>query len=754
MLRAGPLFLALTLIAPTTLAQQPAVSLRGRVVDADNDRPLRRAMISLSPRPSATRAVLTDEDGHFAIDLPNLSSAIVVTKAGYASTVIAPDRRVPTRALEVRMRPGAAISGRVVEHGMAAIGARVLARRIDEASNSSPTYQAEVDDLGEYRIVGLPAGQYTVTAFSGPQAVRVTPGAADREPMPAIALGRVPIPFETSRRVAEGRAGHETADVNFTVASLSQPPEAIRSNAWLLKVSESEAGAIAGRVITSSGQPVGGAMVMVSGEYQSRMVVADRNGQFDAGRFRDGDYKIETGKSGYLTPDFRPWPESQTALMVRVGGDRRVHDIDVVLERGGAIAGTVVDGAGEPFQGVVVRALRLRQQEGRTLASAAGWPRLTDDRGRYRLFGLPPGTYMVVGTLAATETHSGRERPQGFAPVYFPATAHVASAQTINVEFGADISGTDLTFAASSTARVVGRALNAAGTPLPGRVELMNSARSGIVAAEPRVARVDHDGAFVLADIPPGDYVLQAIGERGPGVAPEFGSEYITVGEQDTTPLIITTAPGATLDGRFVAEGRSTIPLRAQVLHAAPVDADRSPPDGRGPEGLAVHDDGRFYLTGLYGTMRLTYPAPSGWYLKAMTIGGVDVTDRTFDFGFGDDQFSNTEVVLSNAGARISGTVADASEKRATEFVVVAFSTSRTNWFSGSRYLKRAETGGNGSFEMEGLPPGEYFVAAIDALPRGDWQSPDALDVLVQRAERVTLSERQQQTMTLSLVRR
>jgi hypothetical protein len=338
--------------------------------------------------------------------------------------------------------------------------------------------------------------------------------------------------------------------------------------------------------------------------------------------------------------------------------------------------------------------------------------------------------------------------------VYFPATAHVASAQTINVEFGADISGTDLTFAASSTARVVGRALNAAGTPLPGRVELMNSARSGIVAAEPRVARVGHDGAFVLADIPPGDYVLQAIGERGPGVAPEFGSEYITVGEQDTTPLIITTAPGATLDGRFVAEGRSTIPLRAQVLHAAPVDADRSPPDGRGPEGLAVHDDGRFYLTGLYGTMRLTYPAPSGWYLKAMTIGGVDVTDRTFDFGFGDDQFSNTEVVLSNAGARISGTVADASEKRATEFVVVAFSTSRTNWFSGSRYLKRAETGGNGSFEMEGLPPGEYFVAAIDALPRGDWQSPDALDVLVQRAERVTLSERQQQTMTLSLVRR
>jgi len=194
--------------------------------------------------------------------------------------------------------------------------------------------------------------------------------------------------------------------------------------------------------------------------------------------------------------------------------------------------------------------------------------------------------------------------------------------------------------------------------------------------------------------------------------------------------------------------------LRAQVLHASPSDADRSPPDGRGPDGLAVHDDGRFYLTGLFGPMRLTYPAPSGWYLKAVTIGGVDVTDQTFDFGFTEETFANAEVVLSNAGARISGSVADAARRRATEFVVLAFSTNRGNWYTGSRHLKRAVTGESGSFDVDGLPPGEYFVAAIDALPRGDWQSPDALDVLVQRAERVTLTEGQERTMTLALTRR
>ena len=143
--------------------------------------------------------------------------------------------------------------------------------------------------------------------------------------------------------------------------------------------------------------------------------------------------------------------------------------------------------------------------------------------------------------------------------------------------------GVDLTFAVSSAVRVTGTALNAAGNPLVGRVSIAVSQRSGSIAPEPRFAQIGAEGAFELADIPPGEYVLQVLGDRGPGVPPEFGSEYVTVADTDPPPLTVTTTAGATLDGRFVAEGRSTLPMFAQSIHAAPTDVDRSPPNPPGP---------------------------------------------------------------------------------------------------------------------------------------------------------------------------
>lgn len=74
------------------------------------------------------------------------------------------------------------------------------------------------------------------------------------------------------------------------------------------------------------------------------------------------------------------------------------------------------------------------------------------------------------------------------------------------------------------------------------------------------------------------------------------------------------------------------------------------------------------------------------------------------------------------------------------------------------RPLKYAQTRGDGSFEIKGLPPGEYWVAAVDVLetgPGGDeWQSPAVLDALASGADRVTLGESERHAITLHVIRR
>jgi hypothetical protein len=239
----------------------------------------------------------------------------------------------------------------------------------------------------------------------------------------------------------------------------------------------------------------------------------------------------------------------------------------------------------------------------------------------------------------------------------------------------------------------------------------------------------------------------------------QFGAQYLTIVDGDPKALAITTSQGATLRGRILYEPSPSLgSVASPSLMAVPADFDYAAVTGGGTVSISEGADGIFSMSGLFGPTRFMVVNQDGWYLKSMTIGGLDVTNATHDFGMTAQTIGGAEVVLSNAGAAISGHVTDSASAPMTNYAVIVFSTDRSKWFTRSPSLKLARPSQDGSFEVTGLPPGEYFVAATDPVDgndvSGDWLKPETLEQLSFRAARVTLAERQRYMTVLRLIRR
>jgi hypothetical protein len=189
----------------------------------------------------------------------------------------------------------------------------------------------------------------------------------------------------------------------------------------------------------------------------------------------------------------------------------------------------------------------------------------------------------------------------------------------------------------------------------------------------------------------------------------------------------------------------------------ASADSDYAPIKGRVPTMWARQQDGTFRAAGVIGPSRLAIretPACAGCYLKSAHVNGIDVTDRPFDFGVAGGVFREVEIVVSDAGAVIDGRVSDGSSRTGAPFSLVVFSTSRDLWYPRSRHLRMQRSLPDGSARISGLPPGGYYVVAVDrdSLPFGaELYDPDMLESLVRQAVQVTLNARDRRTFALRL---
>jgi Carboxypeptidase regulatory-like domain len=523
-------------------------------------------------------------------------------------------------------------------------------------------------------------------------------------------------------------------------------------------------GAIKGRIFGANGRPLIRAQVQLALAESGRSLgfaSTDEEGRYEFTHLAGGDYRLSAGKFGYLVMEYGQRRAFERGTLLALADAAVLEKIDVTLPQSGVIAGRLLDENGDPVEGAMVQLFQVRFADGRRqLVPVNGVAvRTSNDLGRYRLFGIPPGEYIVCAATNLTVSRNLTDGIPGYAPAYAPGTPNAAEARTITIDLSQEVGGVDITFVPTATATISGDVMNAAGAPPQpnGTFALSASHRSGALATAPMRGSLDGEGEFRIKNVPPGEYVLQVSGRRAAEDAEaEFAAEYITVAGRDVAGLHLRTSTGSTVTGRITFEGSGDRPRPGDVsVTTAPVDFDRAPIDG--PFGRSqTTRDWTFELRGVTGPrfIRLVREPP-GWMLKAVRVNGIDMTDVPLSFGSRAEALDDVEVVLTRQVSTLSGRLTDPHGQPVGGYIV-AFSNDRSRWGVSSRFVRLARSSADGAFSLRGLPAGEYYVLAVDRLLEGigEWQDPDLLESLAPSALRTTVPEGRQVVVSPRIVSR
>ena len=508
-----------------------------------------------------------------------------------------------------------------------------------------------------------------------------------------------------------------------------------------------------GRVVeANSARPVANALVQAMGTEGAAETRTNDDGRYELRELKPGSYTVFVKAKGFVETYYG---KSSTAIMdfgsrVTAVGGRLTSGLDIRLQSAASISGRITDAKGRALAGVEVELVK-EQASGDSGASrsdiapgAGGFAQTVED-GTYQMQDIGPGDYYVRAYTSRTMRPA--EGPaSAFAPTFYPGVAEVGSAQRLRLYPGQELLDVDFAMATSRSLRVAGRLVDPTGGLVPGLgVMLHPMAPSGLPGGELRVT-VDAKGAFEIADVVPGDYMLNVMDPRRT-MRWVSGQKFLTVTD-DVLDLELRATLGATVEGRVVRDPAATrqLDLKAvQIGFETRVEGQRA---GFTGSTFPVGADGGFSLESPGGLVRFQVKRlPPGWMVRAVTLDdGSELGDGPLDFGSGK---RHVEIVLTDKVSRVSGVVVDRNGRALTNYTVVVFPPDSTRWHHGSRFILSTRSDHAGYFQLEGVPAGQYLAVAVPALPLGSWDDPTVLEKLQSSAEQIRLGEGQQLTVSI-----
>ena len=524
-----------------------------------------------------------------------------------------------------------------------------------------------------------------------------------------------------------------------------------------------------------------------------RTTISDDEGRFAFDRLPAGRFTVSGTKPAYLTGSYGSVRPGRPGIPLPIASGQQITNLQLTLARGAALTGRLRDESGEPASNVQVHAFRVPPAGAPPLLLLTG-SAMTDDRGIYRVFGLPPGEYLVAsairlnhasdiaalspgeiddalrelsartGAIATTSTSAPSGTAPGtyaYAPVYYPGVASTSAAERVRLGVGEERTGIDFPIRLTRMATIEGVVRNADGsTPTvqfvinPDGLQL----RSLIGAIPTFSSQATASGrTFRYTNVAPGRYRI-AVQSTQDGVT--FASADVEVTGTDITGVTLVLQPALRMSGRIVFDRATLPPPSAATIRVSIVSTNGQRSSSSGstrmgnfpvPQAVA-REDGTFELNGIVpDTYSLTVPGlPSGWWLRSAIVNGRDVLDYPLQIT---GNVTDAVLTCTDRQTTLSGRLVTGAGAAAAAYFVAVFPAERTLWRPGARRIQLVRADTDGTWMARNLPAGDYLIAALTDVDEADLLDTSFLEALAPAAVRVALADGEDKRQDLRIGR-
>jgi hypothetical protein len=466
----------------------------------------------------------------------------------------------------------------------------------------------------------------------------------------------------------------------------------------------------------------------------------DRDGVFTFKDIAAGSYTVRVQKEGFFGKPEGGVYQPTAAMDVRVL-PKETANANLSMAPGAIVGGRIYDANGQVMSNANVQIFTVAYAFGHAVLAPLV-AKVTDDRGEYRLFWVPPGDYYLAVTPRPPAPTPGV--PTNTVPVktFYPGVTDIGQARLVSIRGGEDMGGMDIGIRAARAFKVSGQISSLLPPPAPPQLGapgvngavlmLLNRDQAapddGGTRAAGAVPLLPTTGQFELANVLPGAYELFAR-VSDPSVAsagaPPFawGRVRFEVRENDVSNITITVPPSVEVRGTVAASGAARIPPNTRVT-LLPADAALKHPAYQlvFTRSGVVASDGAFSVPAvLEGHYRVAGVAGLGpdLYLADVRQGAMSV----FDLGFNISNRSNDpiQLVVGSGAGTVEGVVRESSSKGfpGANVALVPELSRRENL---ALYFPTTSDA-SGRFVIRGVPPGDYKLFAWESIPPFAYQN-------------------------------